>query len=88
MLQIPDWNYDGSSTGQAEGFDSEIMLKPVKLFLYDPFRSGCDLLAWCETYFPNGEPTLSNKRPYASKIFDQHLNLEPWYGNRTRIFYY
>lgn len=85
LLQIPDWNYDGSSTGQAEGSDSEIMLNPVKLF-YDPFRSGCDLLAWCETYFPNGEPTLSNKRPYANRIFEQHLHLEPWYGIEQEYF--
>lgn len=85
LLQIPDWNYDGSSTGQAEGSDSEIMLKPVKLF-YDPFRSGCDLLVWCETYLPDGSPTVSNKRPYANQIFEQHLNLEPWYGLEQEYF--
>ena len=85
LLQIPDWNYDGSSTGQAEGSDSEIMLKPVKLF-YDPFRGSCDLLVWCETYLPDGSPTISNKRPYANQIFNQHLNLEPWYGIEQEYF--
>lgn len=28
ILEIPDWNFDGSSTNQAEGRDSEIILKP------------------------------------------------------------
>ena len=25
---LPEWNYDGSSTGQASGINSEIILKP------------------------------------------------------------
>ena len=29
---IPSWNFDGSSTGQASGKESEIILKPVKIF--------------------------------------------------------
>ena len=33
----PIWNYDGSSTGQAEGTDSEVFLNPVTTFR-DPFR--------------------------------------------------
>ena len=33
---MPMWNYDGSSTGQADGKDSEIFLKPVKI-VPDPF---------------------------------------------------
>ena len=34
---LPMWNYDGSSTKQANGTDSEVFLRPVKL-CYDPFR--------------------------------------------------
>lgn len=29
---LPFWNYDGSSCGQAPGEDSEVMLKPVKIY--------------------------------------------------------
>ncbi len=29
---IPDWNFDGSSTCQAKGNDSEIILKPCATF--------------------------------------------------------
>ena len=30
--ELPLWNYDGSSTGQAPGDDSEVMLRPVKIY--------------------------------------------------------
>ena len=33
----PDWNYDGSSTGQAIGSDSEVIMKPRAIFKC-PFR--------------------------------------------------
>ena len=31
MKTVPEWNYDGSSTGQATTEDSEVILKPVKV---------------------------------------------------------
>ena len=34
---LPVWNYDGSSTRQAEGENSDCYIKPVALF-DDPFR--------------------------------------------------
>lgn len=30
--KLPLWNYDGSSCGQAPGDDSEVMLRPVKIY--------------------------------------------------------
>lgn len=35
---MPDWNFDGSSTNQAPGVDSEVVLKPCKIYR-DPFRA-------------------------------------------------
>jgi len=35
---LPIWNYDGSSTGQAPGHNSEVLLKPCAIFP-DPFRA-------------------------------------------------
>ncbi len=35
--EIPEWNYDGSSTNQAPGENSEVWLVPVK-YVTDPFR--------------------------------------------------
>lgn len=38
VQELPNWNYDGSSTGQAPGHDSEVYMVPRAIFK-DPFRS-------------------------------------------------
>ena len=43
----PIWGFDGSSTNQAEGHDSDCVLKPVKM-VSDPLRNARDLLILCE----------------------------------------
>ena len=40
---LPEWNYDGSSTGQAPGHDSDVYLRPVA-FYPDPFRKGDNII--------------------------------------------
>ena len=40
---LPEWNYDGSSTYQATTENSEIILKPVAYFR-DPFRQGDNIM--------------------------------------------
>lgn len=40
---LPTWSYDGSSTDQASGNDSDLLIKPVRTF-HDPLRGGDDLL--------------------------------------------
>ena len=57
------WNYDGSSTGQADGHNSEVLLKPRAIF-NDPFRAlpllcvvlvSCVHLIWFERFaVPSG----------------------------------
>jgi len=79
---IPDWNYDGSSTGQASGNDSEIWLKAIK-FVPDPFRGGDNILALCETLDAKTmKPIETNKRRGANAIFSTKAVSveEPWYG--------
>ncbi|XP_023004587.1 glutamine synthetase nodule isozyme-like isoform X1 [Cucurbita maxima] len=79
--KLPRWNYDGSSTNQAPGDDSEVILYPQAIFK-DPFRRGNNILVMCDAYTPSGEPIPTNKRFNAAKIFS-HADVvaeEPWYG--------
>lgn len=82
--EVPEWNYDGSSTSQAEGNDSEIILKPVALF-NNPFVPG--KLVMCDTYKPNGEPHETNKRKWANDLFNSALHEEPWFGLEQEYFF-
>ncbi|OAY83220.1 Glutamine synthetase leaf isozyme, chloroplastic [Ananas comosus] len=79
--ELPKWNYDGSSTGQAPGEDSEVILYPQAIFK-DPFRGGNNILVICDSYTPSGEPIPTNKRYRAAQIFSEQkvINEIPWYG--------
>lgn len=67
VSKLPKWNFDGSSTDQAPGDDSEVILKPQRIFK-DPFRPRSDgvhnILVMCDTYTPAGEPLPTNSRAY------------------------
>lgn len=45
---LKEWNFDGSSTGQAEGANSDVFLRPAAYFR-DPFRRGDNIIVICET---------------------------------------
>lgn len=77
--EIPNWNFDGSSTGQANGDNSEIILKPIDMFP-DPFRGEPHLLILCSCYNHDMTPHFTNNYDYANNIFNQKLDEKPWYG--------
>ena len=96
ISQILDWNFDGSSTGQANGNDSETILKPI-VYYKDPFRNNiytCSneslqasrytncYLVLCECYDKHGNPLESNTRHSAKNIFDMDIVMKSqiWYG--------
>lgn len=88
LPHIPNWNYDGSSTAQAQGCDSEVILKPVSIFR-DPFRAAGSYLVLCGTYTPNGDPLPNNHRPYATQMFNTTLengDSDPWFGIEQEYF--
>jgi len=75
----PVWNFDGSSTRQAEGGDSDVWLYPAALFK-DPFRRGNNKLLLCETYMGDNKPQLTNLRSSCKKVMEQAKATCPWFG--------
>lgn len=77
--QLRIWDFDGSSTNQAPGHDSDVYLRPAAIFK-DPFRGGDNILVLAETYNNDGTPNRTNHRHHAKKAFDEAKDSEPWFG--------
>eukprot|EP01113_Clastostelium_recurvatum_P006641 TRINITY_DN13021_c0_g1_i2.p1 TRINITY_DN13021_c0_g1~~TRINITY_DN13021_c0_g1_i2.p1 ORF type:complete len:364 (+),score=88.19 TRINITY_DN13021_c0_g1_i2:111-1202(+) len=77
--EYPEWNYDGSSTGQAPGHNSEVIMIARAVFK-DPFRGGNNVLVMTDTYDNRGKALPTNTRAPAVKIFDQAKDEKPWFG--------
>lgn len=73
------WNYDGSSTNQSTGSNSDVYIQPVALF-NDPFRGGENKIVLCETLAPDQSPHPTNTRRAAFETFNKKSELEPWFG--------
>ncbi|MCA9540147.1 MAG: glutamine synthetase beta-grasp domain-containing protein [Myxococcales bacterium] len=69
MNWFPEWGADGSSTEQAAGRDSDIVLKPVSA-VRDPFRKGHYLVMTEVFVGATGEPHVSNRRSELRKVLD------------------
>ncbi len=76
---LPLWGFDGSSTNQAIGNDSDCMLQPVYK-IPDPIRGGDDLLVMCEVLNPDGSIHKSNTRAQLRKIVKQFSDHDIWFG--------
>merc|ERR1711939_647147 len=68
VAEMKVWNFDGSSTGQAPGDDSEVLIQPKAVFK-DPFRGGHHILVLTDCYKPDGTPIPTNTRCAADAAF-------------------
>jgi glutamine synthetase len=82
---LPNWNFDGSSTCQAHGENSEIIIIPRSIF-WCPFRLGDNILVMCDTYYSDGKPLPNNYRHPANELFNKNLKSEPWFGIEQEFF--
>jgi len=74
------WNYDGSSTEQAEGHNSEVLLYPRAIF-DDPFRGAPHVLVLAEAYNAwDKQPSIGNTRAECAQLCEKYAALEPWFG--------
>ncbi|KAF2003668.1 glutamine synthetase [Amniculicola lignicola CBS 123094] len=79
VSELPEWNFDGSSTGQAPGNNSDVYLRPCA-FYPDPFRRGDNILVMCETWGGQGKPNAYNFRHDADLVMKEHAAHEFWFG--------
>jgi glutamine synthetase len=78
--QLPMWGFDGSSTQQADGGDSDCMLKPVSVYPDSSRNNG--VIVMCEVLLPDGSPHPSNTR---AGIPDDP---DAWFGFEQEYFLY
>jgi len=83
IRDIPDWDFDGSSTRQATTESSEVILKPCSLYK-NPFcnKELQSFFVLCSTYNPDGNPLESNTRHNAVDIFLEEAvsDQDIWFG--------
>jgi glutamine synthetase len=82
LADFPIWNFDGSSTLQAPGRDSEVYLVPVAYYP-DPLHPvDGNFIVLCECVLPDGKktPIPSNTRRKAAIAMEAAADAEPWFG--------
>jgi glutamine synthetase len=89
VSDLPKWNYDGSSTDQAPGHDSEVFLIPRAMYK-DPFRQGENIMVLCDTWVPpqvkednsltEMTPLPTNRRIACAEAMEKFKKEVPWFG--------
>ncbi len=79
LADLPDWGFDGSSTNQADGNDSDCLLKPVS-YMPDPTRMGDGIIVMCEVYNADGTVHSTNHRAKLRDLAEKCEDQEPWFG--------
>lgn len=77
----PVWNFDGSSTLQAEGHSSECLLQPVRIYKWEKDH----YLVLCEVLTADGKPHPTNTRAQLREDFSEN-ELEFWWGFEQEYF--
>jgi len=80
VSDCPVWNYDGSSTEQAEGHNSEINIVPRAVF-DDPFRGYPHVMVLTDAYNAwEDKPAIGNTRAACAEVHEKYKKHDAWYG--------
>lgn len=93
VLSYPIWNYDGSSTGQADGENTEVLLFPVKCYKHPFYKDSSgvriNVLILCECYDPEtNKPHHTNSRAKATDLFNKITGHKVWFGLEQEFFFF
>ena len=75
----PIWGFDGSSTNQAAGEDSDCVLRPV-YSVPDPIRGGNHKLVMCEVLLTDLSPHPTNTRAACAAAAEKYADFDMWFG--------
>lgn len=75
----PIWGFDGSSTEQAPGSNSDCVLKPI-FICPDPIRGGDNKLVLCEVLLTDMSPHPSNTRAALVAVAKKYAEFDTWFG--------
>uniref|UniRef100_A0A3P8TJK3 Glutamine synthetase n=1 Tax=Amphiprion percula TaxID=161767 RepID=A0A3P8TJK3_AMPPE len=76
---IPEWNFDGSSTSQSKDSNSDMYLIPVCMFR-DPFTLDPNKLVLCEVLKYDRSPAETNHRVKCCEVMEQIKEHCIWFG--------
>ncbi|MDB4967784.1 MAG: Glutamate--ammonia ligase [Myxococcales bacterium] len=75
----PIWGFDGSSTNQATGHSSDLVLKPV-FVCPDPVRGENNKLVMCEVLLTDMTPHPTNTRAALVEVAEKYKAHDIWFG--------
>ena len=76
----PDiWGFDGSSTNQAPGANSDCVLRPVYT-VPDPVRGRDNILVLCEVELTDFTPHPTNTRAFCVEVAEKYADQNPMFG--------
>jgi glutamine synthetase len=80
ITSLPLWSFDGSSTGQATGDNSDCILMPVRAITDTVRNDGKSVIVLCEVLNSDGTPHITNHRHILAANEIANNDLESAFG--------
>ena len=75
VSELPLWSFDGSSTGQATGNNSDCILLPVRAVTDTIKNDGRSVIVLCEVLNPDKTPHITNYRRSLAQLEGGNLEI-------------